>query len=124
MTEEKEKIKIIVDADTYLELLETRMKYRDYKARLAVMDDKLTDAHLYANAFKEEKEDLERRIEKALEILEDVFTDDDEDVNNIKGILDGSRVIIDNANITMGGAEMKASNVTIAKEENYHETTN
>ena len=36
----------------------------------------------------------------------------------------GSRVIIDNANITMGGAEMKASNVTIAKEENYHETTN
>lgn len=103
MTEEKEKIKVIVDADTYLELLETKMKAKDYKARLAVM---------------------EHRIEKAIEMLEDIFTDDDEDVNNIKGVLDGTRVIINSANITMTETDIGATNITKKEVENYHETTN
>ena len=124
MTEEKEKIKVIVDADTYLELLETKMKAKDYKARLAVMEDKIADAYSYARSFKEEKEKLEHRIEKALEMLEDIFTDDDEDVNNIKGVLDGTRVIINSANITMTGTDIGATNITKKEVENYHETTN
>lgn len=124
MTEEKEKIKVIVDADTYLELLETKMKAKDYKARLAVMEDKIADAYSYARSFKEEKEKLAERIQKALEMLEDIFTDDDEDVNNIKGVLDGTRVIINSANITMTETDIGATNITKKEVENYHETTN
>ena len=124
MTEEKEKIKVIVDADTYLELLETKMKAKDYKARLALMEDKITDAYSYARSFKEEKEKLAERIQKALEMLDDIFTDDDEDVNNIKGVLDGTRVIINSANITMTETDIGATNITKKEVENYHETTN
>lgn len=95
MAEEKEKIKVIVDADTYLELLETKMKAKEVRTRIRILEDKLEDAR----AFKEEKEQLENRISKAMEILEDVFCDDDEDINNIKGILDGTRVIINSADL-------------------------
>lgn len=99
MAEEKEKIKVIVDADTYLELLETKMKAKEVRSRIRILEDKLEDARSYARAFKEEKEQLENRISKAMEILEDVFCDDDEDINNIKGILDGTRVIINSADL-------------------------